>query len=161
MHKITTRTQLVTSISHIWLVLWLVAIPLIHIHPEADHAHGSQTHQHGGLLHSVLSQDLACEFHQHSTLHDSPAQEGAKDFSHCEHTQTHLVNHDEIGFSLLSASSDDFSASHQVLLSFLASPDQQTFKHPSDNHSLSSERSPPLHLHRARHHIRPPPTYST
>jgi len=45
-----------------WMICWLVVFPLMHVHPEADHAHGRTHHHHGGLVHSVLSQDLPCEF---------------------------------------------------------------------------------------------------
>lgn len=45
MHKILLR---------LWLVLWVITLPLIHIHPEADHAHGMSGHVHGGTYHSIL-----------------------------------------------------------------------------------------------------------
>ena len=63
MHKILLR---------IWLVLWLVTLPLVHIHPEADHAHATSGHVHGGSYHSILvntpvhaHQGHAHEEHQH------------------------------------------------------------------------------------------------
>jgi hypothetical protein len=40
----------------------MLAAPLVHIHPEADHRHGAAGHMHGGTVHTVLSQDLNCEF---------------------------------------------------------------------------------------------------
>ncbi|MEX0829124.1 MAG: hypothetical protein WD032_02675 [Nitrospirales bacterium] len=45
MHKLLLR---------LWLVLWVITLPLIHIHPEADHAHGMSGHVHGGTYHSIL-----------------------------------------------------------------------------------------------------------
>ena len=45
MHKILLR---------LWLVLWVITLPLIHIHPEVDHAHGMTGHIHGGTYHSIL-----------------------------------------------------------------------------------------------------------
>lgn len=45
-----------------WLILWLLAIPLVHIHPESDHRHGTPDHVHGGQFHTLLSKALACEF---------------------------------------------------------------------------------------------------
>ncbi|MDR4502512.1 MAG: hypothetical protein MRJ96_13770 [Nitrospirales bacterium] len=96
-------------LSHIWLMLWLVALPLVHVHPEADHAHGAQHHRHGGLVHSVLSQDLTCEFHQHSPSEHSAMLEPSPDDWTCEHTATHQLTHEEIDFSLLVPSPEDMS----------------------------------------------------
>ncbi|WP_454062180.1 hypothetical protein [Candidatus Nitrospira salsa] len=160
MITMTSRTQLATSMAHIWLVLWLVAFPLIHIHPEADHAHGSQTHEHGGLFHSVLSQDLACEYHHHSP-HDFPAQKGTQDIPHCDHAQTHLLNHDEIGFSILSASYHDSLTTIDQPITFLpvvhkSSSIVSTLR----SLQLSSERAPPIRLIHSHNPIRPPPTHS-
>ena len=45
-----------------WTSLWMLAAPLVHIHPEADHRHGAADHKHGGTVHTVFSQDLPCEF---------------------------------------------------------------------------------------------------
>ena len=152
---------MVKIMSHMWLALWLVAIPLVHIHPEADHAHGTQRHKHGGVVHSVFSKDLACEFHEHSTHRFSRGEKHLSGFLHCEHTNVHLLNHDEIGFSYLAnAFNDSFP-----------SPDQSVFLLASDNllsivsypleQAMSSERSPPLQFNISHHHIRPPPTLTT
>lgn len=46
----------------IWASLWMLAAPLVHIHPEADHRHGAAGHVHGGTVHTVFSPDLSCEF---------------------------------------------------------------------------------------------------
>jgi len=47
-------------------------VPLVHIHPEADHRHGSLDHLHGGTVHAVFSPDLTCEFsiHDHASVAD-------------------------------------------------------------------------------------------
>jgi len=42
------------TLLRIWLILWVVTLPLVHIHPEADHAHGMSGHVHGGTYHSIL-----------------------------------------------------------------------------------------------------------
>lgn len=52
-----TRLAVVT-----WAALWMLAAPLVHIHPEADHRHGDPGHVHGGTFHTVFSPDLSCEF---------------------------------------------------------------------------------------------------
>lgn len=46
----------------VWAALWMLAAPLVHIHPEADHHHGEADHVHGGVVHTVFSPDLSCEF---------------------------------------------------------------------------------------------------
>lgn len=40
----------------------MFAVPLVHVHPEADHHHGQPGHIHGGTVHTVFSKDLNCEF---------------------------------------------------------------------------------------------------
>lgn len=37
-----------------WLMIWVLALPLVHIHPEVDHAYGMSGHVHGGTYHSIL-----------------------------------------------------------------------------------------------------------
>jgi hypothetical protein len=54
----------------VWLSFWMLAVPLVHVHPDADHRHGTSDHLHGGTVHTVFSKDLTCEFsaHDHSSL---------------------------------------------------------------------------------------------
>jgi len=42
------------TLLRLWLVIWVLTLPLVHIHPEADHAHGMAGHVHGGTYHSIL-----------------------------------------------------------------------------------------------------------
>ena len=42
------------TLLRLWLVIWVISLPLVHIHPEADHAHGMSGHVHGGAYHSIL-----------------------------------------------------------------------------------------------------------
>lgn len=140
-------------------MLWLVAIPLIHIHPEADHAHGTKEHHHGGVLHSVLSQDLECEFHAHFT--HKAAERGIENFAlYCNHSDTHQLNHDEIGFSLLSSSFNASSHAHELPLDLLAATVSRPFMLPVEHQLLSSEYSPLFRTHVSPAYIRPPPHYS-
>ncbi|TAL09430.1 MAG: hypothetical protein EPO02_10130 [Nitrospirae bacterium] len=83
-------------ISLVWLSAWVLAVPLVHVHPEADHQHGQASHIHGGITHSVFSADLPCEYHA-----GSPG--GA---SHIASPLAHEFDHPEIGFSLLTSSPD-------------------------------------------------------
>lgn len=42
------------TLLRVWLVIWVLTLPLVHIHPEVDHAHGMSDHVHGGTYHSIL-----------------------------------------------------------------------------------------------------------
>lgn len=93
------------TIPVLWLVLWMLVIPLIHVHPDTDH-HGIPEHVHGGVFHTVFSQDLDGEYGHDE--HDAPAIElpvlpflGAS---------AYLLSHPEMGFSFLSSSPDRLSA---------------------------------------------------
>jgi hypothetical protein len=82
----------------------MLMVPLFHVHPEADHAHGGERHVHGGTIHTVFSQDLECEYVDDA--HDSTC----PDVAH-QHLQSlvhsgHGLNHPEIQFSLLTVSVD-------------------------------------------------------
>ncbi len=89
----------------IWLAAWMLAVPLVHVHPEADHQHGQASHFHGGTLHSVFSSDLPCEY-----------QAGARsDTPYTASQSAHEFDHPEVGFSLLT-SSPDRNAGKPVLL---------------------------------------------
>ncbi len=158
--KMTTRTQFITSISHTWLVLWLVAIPLIHVHPEADHAHGAQKHTHGGLFHSVFSQDLACEFHNHDFDNAPASEEAMEGLVHCQHADVHQLTHDEIGFSLLSGSYNNSLLNHESPMFFPASNESSPPVSLKSDQALYPERSPPSQILKTIHHIRPPPFFS-
>lgn len=83
-------------IGMIWLAAWMLAVPLVHVHPEADHQHGQASHFHGGITHSVFSADLPCEYQAVSPGHAPYFTDQA----------THEFDHPEIGFSLLTSSPD-------------------------------------------------------
>lgn len=42
------------TLLRLWLIVWVITLPLVHIHPEADHAHGKSAHVYGGTYHSIL-----------------------------------------------------------------------------------------------------------
>ena len=100
-----------------WLILWMLAIPLIHVHPDADEHHGITGHDHGGVFHTVFSQDLDGEYGHHAHAHDEPViQPSVLPFLGAA---AGLLSHPEIGFSFLSSSPDQPSVkqalSHAVL----------------------------------------------
>jgi len=80
----------------IWLAAWMLAVPLVHVHPEADHQHGQASHFHGGLTHSVFSADLPCEYRAASP----------DNVPHVASHSAHEFDHPEIGFSLLTSAPD-------------------------------------------------------
>lgn len=90
-----------------WLFLWVLAIPLVHVHPETDHQHGERDHVHGGMFHSVFSQDLECEYSgnaHYKTGHSKILFTVLQGDGH----GNHLFNHLEIGWVFASSSSKDF-----------------------------------------------------
>lgn len=79
----------------IWASLWMLAVPLFHVHPEVDHHHGDVGHVHGGTVHTVWSPDLDCEFNNHE-----PAVSAHAQFAH------HGDGHTEFSLSLLTDTTD-------------------------------------------------------
>ncbi|UCH91832.1 MAG: hypothetical protein JSU60_03785 [Nitrospirota bacterium] len=53
----------------LWLIVWVITLPLVHIHPEADHAHGMSGHVHGGTYHSILINTPVHSHQDHKTHH--------------------------------------------------------------------------------------------
>ncbi len=82
-----------------WLSVWMLAVPLFHVHPEADHLHGKAGHVHGGTVHTVLSGDLDCEF-------DSSKEAIPTGIALSGHSSQAGHDHPEFGFSLLNDSND-------------------------------------------------------
>ena len=89
-----------------WIICWLIVFPLIHVHPEADHAHGRTPHHHGGLVHSVLSQDLPCEFGK-DPYHSSRKEMFLVGPPGHSASHAHALGHTEITLSAVKPPSDD------------------------------------------------------
>jgi hypothetical protein len=90
----------------VWLILWVICLPLIHIHPEADHAHGMPGHVHGGTFHTDLTKSPICAYEDHRHHHDSHSAGklfGAPDSA--AHP-LHGIEHDTYSFSVLNSSID-------------------------------------------------------
>src|SRR5262245_29831008 len=85
----------------VWTAIWMLAAPLFHIHPEADHQHGAAGHVHGGTVHTVFSQKLPCEF----SVYDHASVAGKE--SHCPlhliAQSLHVLEHFEIDLVLASS----------------------------------------------------------
>ncbi len=57
------------TLLRLWLVLWVITLPLIHSHPEADHAHGMSGHLHGGTFHTILLNTPVSAHQDHEQHH--------------------------------------------------------------------------------------------
>ena len=84
----------------VWIIAWILAIPLFHVHPEADRHHGEAGHLHGGTIHTVFSGDLDGEFDSHERAIPAGLEISAA------HSSPTWQEHAELGFFLLSDSSD-------------------------------------------------------
>ena len=85
----------------LWVSLWMLAAPLVHIHPEADHRHGGLDHRHGGTVHTVFSPDLNCEFSVYD--HASVAPDESRCPLHLIAQPPHGAEHLEIDLVLASS----------------------------------------------------------
>ena len=88
----------------VWASLWMLMVPLFHVHPEADHHHGDANHVHGGTVHTVFSSDLECEYAE--IVHDPTCPEAEHQHLQAREHPGHTVNHPEIEFSLLTVPVD-------------------------------------------------------
>lgn len=69
MRSIHNRLLRLDHLLRAWAVLWLLALPLFHIHPETDPHHGEAGHIHAAAVHTVFSADLEGEFGDHREAH--------------------------------------------------------------------------------------------
>ena len=86
-----------------WIIAWVIVFPLIHIHPDIDHAHGASNHTHGGTFHSVVSEDLPCET-QSIPPHHGPSNHPSSQSSSFTAGPSHHVEHLEFVFTVLTHS---------------------------------------------------------
>lgn len=93
-----------TTMLRAWGIVWMLAVPLIHIHPEADPHHGEIGHIHGGTVHTVFSPDLDGEFADHRAA-SGFGRSSAHAMAVADHSP-HAEDYTELGFSFLSDSTD-------------------------------------------------------
>ncbi|HEX5646547.1 MAG TPA: hypothetical protein VFX56_06220, partial [Nitrospira sp.] len=66
MREMSSRLRLAALL---WGSIWMLVVPLFHVHPRADHHHGEAGHVHGGTVHTVWSPDLDDEYDHHHMAH--------------------------------------------------------------------------------------------
>lgn len=89
----------------IWASLWMLAAPLFHVHPEADHRHGQAGHIHGGTVHTAWSTELECEFGSHGQV-DRTERSAQGSISYSAQFSHFGDNHTEFSLSILRDSTD-------------------------------------------------------
>ncbi len=104
MRRICDKPSYFRVLILVWASLWMLMVPLFHVHPEADHRHGETSHVHGGTVHTVFSPDLECEYTK--TDHDPTCPEAAHQHLQARAHFGHPLNHSEIEFSLLTSPID-------------------------------------------------------
>lgn len=105
----------------VWIMIWMLAVPLFHVHPEADHHHGEAGHIHGGTVHTVFSPDLDGEFtnHQHTA---AAAEARPANQANLSPHPFHASDYAELGFSFVSDSTDRSLPKPLVTAMFLIEP---------------------------------------
>ena len=105
------------TLLRLWLVLWVIALPLVHIHPDADHVHGMPGHVHGGTYHSILitSPVSAHQDHQLYDHHDSFSHEETIDHSLAPSHPLQSFEDLIYGFSVIKPSLDSESEKLDIL----------------------------------------------
>lgn len=88
-----------------WIMAWMLAVPLFHIHPEADHHHGESGHIHGGTVHTIFSPDLDGEFDSRQETATSHESQPAYHTAVAGHP-AHDADYAELGFSFVNDSTD-------------------------------------------------------
>ena len=94
------------TVLRMWLVIWVITLPLVHIHPDADHAHGMPGHIHGGTYHSILIKApvITHQDHQRYDHHDSFSHENTIKHSLAPSDPLHSFEDLTYGFSVLKPS---------------------------------------------------------
>lgn len=107
MHMRSTHSRFLRldSLLRAWAVLWLLALPLFHIHPETDPHHGEAGHIHAAAVHTVFSADLEGEFEDHHDAHHHAQDTDSEPFLSAQGPHTWENDH-ELGFSLLNDATD-------------------------------------------------------
>jgi hypothetical protein len=142
----------------IWLGVWIIGFPLIHVHPEADHSHGLPGHVHGGTFHSVVSAESPCAYANHLHHHEPFSSGEPFGTAPSSNYPPHGLEHPTIFFSAAPVSDDQElgkpTLSHDAVAELRVAADHPTFvcfenssSRPALYRSLfrsASPRAPPL-----------------
>ncbi len=152
------------TLLRVWLVLWVITLPLVHIHPEADHAHEMSGHVHGGSYHSIL---VSTPVHAHKGYDQEGHQHDGFFFLGNDSDPSHSSPHPPYdfeeatyGFSVIKPSlvleSDNAEFSHDLVVAehaeILTVPSHlvTSSSHPQSHYSILatniSSRAPPFLL---------------
>jgi hypothetical protein len=142
-----------------WLTSWLLAVPLFHIHPETDHQHGQAGHVHSGLLHTVFSSDLPCEYASGEGQAATPQHDVSRQPFQVGQSR-HSLDHSEIAFSLLTSSGDRSGGKPIVVAASTWGTEGDIVLFPSAFNDLSADTSHPSVLLSAELSARAPPVLS-
>lgn len=93
----TLTHQLAPMIIRVWVMLWVISVPLFHIHPELAERSGHHGAMRSGTVHTVFSADLDGEFDMHEASTHSAADKSVR-------LSPTWFEHSELGFSLLTDS---------------------------------------------------------
>jgi hypothetical protein len=85
-----------------WASLWMLMVPLVHVHPEVEHNHGDPGHVHHAVTHTVFSAPLECE--SHAPLHDDTCLSSTHQHIQFNGHHGHSFTHPEIEFALAASS---------------------------------------------------------
>jgi len=80
-----------------WASLWMLLVPLVHVHPEVEHNHGDPGHVHHAVTHTVFSAPLECE---EPSEEDEICPSGTHQHVHFNGHHGHSFSHPEIEFAL-------------------------------------------------------------
>lgn len=84
-----------------WASLWMLIVPLVHVHPEVEHNHGDPGHVHHAVTHTVFSAPLECE---EPSEEDDICPSGTHQHVQFNGHHGHSFTHPEIEFALAASS---------------------------------------------------------
>ena len=99
------------TLLRLWLVIWVITLPLVHIHPDADHAHGMSGHIHGGTYHTILLNAPVSDHQDHEQHHHDDFFSPGDSFGPSQAPSPPLHGFEEAtyGFSVIKSSIDPAS----------------------------------------------------
>jgi hypothetical protein len=142
------------ALSALWLILWMLFIPLFHVHPDADQRDGKQV----GAFHTIFTPALDGEYGHPAHAHDAPMiQPLGFPFLNA---YSGLLGHPELGFSFLSSSPDNQLAEQAMVNRFLTEFDINLLTRPCASHSQDISPAPIIILFANSLPDRAPPAVS-